>query len=505
MTESDLGTTSIETGLKELEALIKKISADRPDWNEADTRFQFIDPFITDCLGWPRYEMKLERRQDNAYTDYELGSPRATIWEAKREGVYFELPANPSQRSIGSLKSIMSLDENAASAIKQVQSYCSARGTPVAVVCNGHQLIAFLASRQDGQSPLEGLCIFINGHEQFIKEFPLLWQNLSPAGIKERRIIRLLTTGAESGVPKKLSSYLLHYPSFRYKSDMQSSLRTVAELLIEDVVKTAEVEAQFYKECYCESGALARDALVSRQILAARYSALFAPTESAPKLTPVKPAKDELALTPEIMAEALSRRPIVLIGDVGVGKTSFLKHLMYVSAFDEFQRAIYVYIDLGSQAALEHDLKDFILAEIERQLLDRYNVDVNESHFVKGVYNREIELFRAGIFGGLYESNKVEYDKRLLEFLHGKIQKKAEHLRSSIQHIVAGRNKQVVLMVDNADQRNIDVQQEAFIIAQNFSQQWRAAVFITVRPQTFHQSKRAGTFAAYPQKVFTEV
>src|SRR3989304_482286 len=304
MTESDLGTTSIETGLKELEALIKKISADRPDWNEADTRFQFIDPFITDCLGWPRYEMKLERRQDNAYTDYELGSPRATIWEAKREGVYFELPANPSQRSIGSLKSIMSLDENAASAIKQVQSYCSARGTPVAVVCNGHQLIAFLASRQDGQSPLEGLCIFINGHEQFIKEFPLLWQNLSPAGIKERRIIRLLTTGAEA----------------------------------------------------------------------------------APKLTPVKPAKDELALTPEIMAEALSRRPIVLIGDVGVGKTSFLKHLMYVSAFDEFQRAIYVYIDLGSQAALEHDLKDFILAEIERQLLDRYNVDVNESHFVKGVY-----------------------------------------------------------------------------------------------------------------------
>ena len=57
-------------------------------------------------------------------------------------------------------------------------------------------------------------------------------------------------------------------------------------------------------------------------------------------------APDNSALTPEVLAEAISHRPIVLIGDVGLGKTSFLKHLMYVSAFEEFQKAIYIYIDL---------------------------------------------------------------------------------------------------------------------------------------------------------------
>jgi hypothetical protein len=91
----------------------------------------------------------------------------------------------------------------------------------------------------------------------------------------------------------------------------------------------------------------------------------------------------------------------------------------------------------------------------------------------------------------------------LLEFLEAKLSNKAEHLRNSIQHIVSGRRQQVVLMIDNADQRNLDVQQEAFVISQNFAQQWKAAVFISVRPQTFHQSKQAGAFSAYPQKIFS--
>lgn len=497
------GSTSIDIGLKELHKLISQITETRPDWNEADTRFQFIDPFIVECLGWQKKDINLEKRLGNTYTDYELGTPRALILEAKREGVFFDLPANPSQRPIGKLKSLMALDDKIASAIEQVQNYCSKRGTPIAIVCNGHQLIAFLASRQDGTPPLEGNCLIINGHDHFIKAFPLIWQNLSPAGIIERRIVRLLTSGDVTGIPKKLSSYLLNYPAYRYKSEIQASLRTVAELLIEDVVKTPEVEFQFYKECYCESGALARDSLISRQILAARYASLFLSTEKSPKLTSVKPQKDEFSLTPEIMAEALSLRPIVLIGDVGVGKTSFLKHLMYISAFDEFRRAIYVYIDLGSQAALEQNLREFVLAEIERQLLDRYEINVNASSFVGGVYNKEIELFRKSIYEGLYETNKEEYDRKLIEFLEDKTQNKSEYLRNAIHHIVNGRKKQVVLTIDNADQRNIDIQQEAFIIAQNFAQQWKAAVFIAVRPQTFHHSKRAGTFAAYPQKVFT--
>ena len=56
---------------------------------------------------------------------------------------------------------------------------------------------------------------------------------------------------------------------------------------------------------------------------------------------------------------------------------------------------------------------------------------------------------------------------------------------------------------DNADQRNLKIQQDSFIIAQSFASETDSIVFIAIRPQTFYRSRRAGSMSAYPQKVFT--
>ena len=58
-------------------------------------------------------------------------------------------------------------------------------------------------------------------------------------------------------------------------------------------------------------------------------------------------------------------------------------------------------------------------------------------------------------------------------------------------------------MIDNADQRPLDIQQQAFVIAQNLAHQWNALVFVALRPQTFYHSKRAGVLSAYSERVFT--
>lgn len=48
----------------------------------------------------------------------------------------------------------------------------------------------------------------------------------------------------------------------------------------------------------------------------------------------------------------------------------------------------------------------------------------------------------------------------------------------------------------------MEVQQKAFIVSQGVAQHWGAIVFLSVRPNTFHQSKRTGALSAYPNKVF---
>ena len=83
------------------------------------------------------------------------------------------------------------------------------------------------------------------------------------------------------------------------------------------------------------------------------------------------------------------------------------------------------------------------------------------------------------------------------------LNEKPTHLRRSIEHISKARKRQVIIILDNSDQRPSDIQQAAFIVAQEFASDWNAMVFISVRPQTFVQSKRAGALSAYPHRVFT--
>jgi hypothetical protein len=59
------------------------------------------------------------------------------------------------------------------------------------------------------------------------------------------------------------------------------------------------------------------------------------------------------------------------------------------------------------------------------------------------------------------------------------------------------------LVLDNADQRNFDVQQEAFLIAQELAATRNLLVFVALRPSTFHQSKTTGALSGYQHKVLT--
>ncbi len=495
---------SLDEGRQNLARLLKGASEEHRDWNEAETRFHLIDRILVECLGWPKdpARFKVESHADGDFRDYVLGSPELVVWEAKRAGLHFDFPADASAKVVQSIQSIFAVSKSAERALRQVQAYCNDSGIEFAVVCNGHQLIAFSAICI-GHSWFKGRALVIRSQKHLEEEFPQVWQCLSPDGMFERRLYYLLTAGATPSIPRKLNTLLLRFPAFRYLSNLQVNLRAVSDLLLEDIVSTEGMRAQFYRECYCGTGALSRDALVSEKILEARYAALFSATEQSPLLEPAAQQSQEPSLANQILTEALARRPVVLLGDVGVGKTAFLEQLMLVRAPQEFARAITIYIDLGSKAALDYDLRAFVIAEIERQLFDRYAIDLQQDNFVRGVYDPEVKRFRSSFKAAIYKSNKAKLDEQLEQRLVELVTNRPEHLRRSIQHVAKARLRQIIIIIDNADQRAAEVQESAFIIAQEFAQHWEALVFIAVRPQTFFQSKRAGALSAYPHKVFT--
>lgn len=489
-------------GANALEILISDIESSHHDWNEAETRFRIIDRLIIECFGWSPEEISLEKPKGRNYTDYELGNPANIIWEAKREGKTFEIPVRRSGSLIHKLSSIMMLSGDCSDALVQVNSYCLDRGVSLAVASNGHQIIAFNAIKEMSLEAPDR-CIVFSSLAHLRTVFPRAWQLLSPGGVASQSLPALLQQEAMPKPPEKLSSAIPGYPQVREPSDIQRSMMDVAEMVLLNIEEQGGQTERFYRECYCESGALGQHALISKQMLNARYNSLFPDAPDAPKVNPVSAKGNKPQLTPEILAEAISNRPIALIGDVGVGKTSFLKHLMFVSAFREFQHAIYVYINLGRRGALSGSIADLVLDQIDSTLIDGYEIDIYESSFVRSVYKKDISRFERSIWGEIKETDPESYKQKLLSMLDEKQDNKSEHIRRSVNYLSKEKRKQIIIALDNADQRSHAVQQDAFIIAQNLSSEWSATVFISVRPKTFFLSKRSGTLAAYPHRIFT--
>jgi predicted type IV restriction endonuclease len=145
----------LQEGLRNIREIVAEYDGHLPDWNEADTRFHFIDRLLVECFGWPRSAIHNENPYDGEYRDYCLGSPTEIVWEAKRSGIYFDLPADADGSPIQSLEAICAVSKSADSAVRQAQGYCNSAGIEFAVVCNGTQIIAFIAQRI-GSSWLKG-------------------------------------------------------------------------------------------------------------------------------------------------------------------------------------------------------------------------------------------------------------------------------------------------------------------------------------------------------------
>ncbi len=468
--------------------------------NEATTRLAIIDRLLFECLSWSRDDVISEESHAKKFADYTFFCPRKIlIIEAKKEDDYFEIPAGINRIEY-SLSSILRDNSSLKAAVGQAADYCQSRGVPYGAVCNGHQLVIFIATRNDGIPPIEGKALVFSSFGIMLSQFMDLWQAISKPGIEEKKLHRRLLGDLTPELPPKLSSTILRYPGVKNRNIFQTDLQIVSDLVIEDITRARDMETRFLKECYCPSGALSQYALMSKSLLEARYAALFDSEGTRPA---VMPATTKEGISPELLAQSFSRRPILLIGDVGVGKTIFIRNLIKVEAAPLFDHSITIYLDFGTQATLTTDLRSFVVGEITKQLREEHSVDIEERNFVQGVYHFELERFKKGIYKDLAEINVRAYKEKEINFLEEHMKDKENHLKQSLFHVTKARKKQVVIFLDNADQRDDKVQQEVFLISQELAEHWSVTVFVTIRPETFHLSTKRGALSGYHPKAFT--
>lgn len=470
--------------------------------NEAATRLHLVDSLIRDCLGWPLAEIDPERYVQGEYSDYELGVPKRMLVEAKREGKCFELPAGLS-KAVVRISTLYAANTEIQMAIQQALRYCQTRSIPIGVVANGHQLIAFLGSRQDGVLPEDGNALVFPSLQEMRNRFRQIWDMLSPAGIEARNIHSLLSDIPHTLPPKKLSARIVDYPGYKNRNPVAADLQILGGLFLEDIARQPENEQNFIRETYCDSGALSQYALVSKEILSARYLP-YLEVEGQVTVRPARTRKGvDTELSSDLIAASLSQRPILLVGDVGVGKSMFIKHLVHVDAAEVLEDAVVLYLDFGTKPALARDLASYVDEEFVRQLRETYQLDVDERQFVRGVYHQEIVRFSKGIYSDLHDTEPGAYRAKEIAYLEKLMTDRDQHLRLCIQHIVRGHKRKVVIFLDNVDQRPLEFQDQVFLIAQAIASNWLATVFVALRPDTFMHSRTHGSLTGYQPRVFT--
>ncbi len=457
--------------------------------NEADTRFHLIDELFIKCLGWEKDDIKHEEAQDSEYADYTFysNSKRTMIVEAKRESIGFELPVGFDNRNEYKISSLMKDNAEMKLAINQVMGYCNQRGVEIAVVSNGYQLIAFLAHRNDGVNPIDGKAIVFTSIDKMEANFFPLWQALSKPAVLQKKVVLRLHQDEASLLPLKLSAITDNYPRIARRNELQTDLQIVGEVILESVNKNEEIIDEFLKETYCTSGALSQYALVSKSILSNRYTLLFDESSDGPV---IKNAVTKKGLSSEVFAESLALKPILLLGDVGAGKSMFINYFVRIEANEVIKKSFTIYVDLGSKAALEEDLKQFFVNEVVRIFYDKYEIDIFQDEFVRGVYHGDLLKFQKSIYGRLRETEPASYLKEEIKHLEERIKDKSEHLKQAFLHITKGWKRQIIIFMDNVDQRDDHIQEDAFFIANEIASNWPAVVFITLRPSTYTKSKK---------------
>ncbi|MFH8662612.1 hypothetical protein [Streptomyces afghaniensis] len=470
--------------------------------NEATTRLHLIDKLLIDVLRWSRASIKAEEQAGTGWIDYALGSPATQlIIEAKREGIHFDLPAGVST-GIHKIENLIIGDKGKAlkEALTQVAQYAARNGVAPAGVTNGHQLVLFIAVRMDGVPPLKGRALVFPSLADMRADFRLLWDNASASGV-DAKVLHSTVSLLEAPPPEPLSMHLVNYPGSKRRNSLQSGLDILGELFLEDVTRLEELRKDFLRECYASSGALSQYAEVSKQILRTRYALLS--EEDGPDVSPIEGKKGlNQNLTQDMLAAAAARRPIVLLGDVGVGKTTFIQRLVHVDAEELFDKAISLYIDFGSSTTLTR-IDSHVVEESIRQLRENYDADIEDASFVEAVHHGALNRFERGVIGRLKEIDPIAYEKEKINLLRRAVEDRAGHLKASLEHLRSNWRRQLVIFLDNIDQRSSEDQEQVFLIANELAQTWPATVFVTLRPETFYRSSRSGTLSGYQARVFT--
>lgn len=458
------------------------------DWNEATTRMRLIDTVLFNVLQWDANEVTAETHVKNVgYLDYEFGvRPQCSlVLEAKREGTAFVLPKRDYPCEPVPFGLIATECKEAAAALTQAQTYANQRGARYSAISNGLQWL--LSMTFVPNQAMEDRLIFVFESLDAIqhRKFREFFECFSPMAIRSNLPSRRLLDARRAPAPAKLSTRINGYPMAADRNVLAHAIGGVLQLVWDSIDGDQDNEL-FLRNCYIPSEPSEEMLRTAHTLLSQRAS-----TDERLAAGNVKAATRKTVL--EHQERSDREQPVVILGRIGHGKSTFLKYLRHIEAKDILSKR-YIQIDLNflRNPATADDVPRFVMNEVQRQLKVTYKIAFAEDPFVRRVLKHELEDFHKSPRGVLLKDKPSELAQSEVTFIESFTTDPELYMALVMKFIRRSHHKSVAIFFDNLDRRSDDIQEQAFLRAAAMANDWGVLVFVCLRPGSVQRSSAFG-------------
>jgi Type I restriction enzyme R protein N terminus (HSDR_N)/S1 RNA binding domain len=188
----------------------------------------------------------------------------------------------------------------------------------------------------------------------------------------------------------------------------------------------------------------------------------------------------------------LEHQVLLIVGGVGVGKTTFIDHLQYAALpKDLIDMTVWVRINMNFAPVSSNEIYSWLRQEIIAGCRSTYpDIDFDTLKTLKAVFSVEVRRFDKGI-GQLYKDDQNLYNEKLGETLQQLFADLHQKAVAHTRYCSTERGKLLILVVDNCDKRTLDQQLLMFEAAQWIQKEFRALVILPLREETYdnHRDK----------------
>jgi hypothetical protein len=190
-------------------------------------------------------------------------------------------------------------------------------------------------------------------------------------------------------------------------------------------------------------------------------------------------------------AHNYNNQVLLLVGSVGSGKTTFTTYLKEVALEKNIvSKLTWITLDLNNAPVTAEEiytwLKKSIVSQIQK---DNPHTDFNNIDIIQKIYTTEINKLKSGVLQ-LLNPESDRYREILVEKIidfQGNID---ITLSGHIEQFVHGEKKELIIILDNTDKRNLEEQLLMFEVANWIKDSIKAIVFLPIRDTTFDHFRK---------------